>query len=546
MKILAVIPARGGSKGIPKKNIRLMNGKPLIAYIINTARKSKHITDVFVSTDNKEISDIAQENGANVIYRGESLSGDMVTLDPVVFHAKIEAEERCKYKYDLVITLQPTSPLLTLETLDKGIDYFIKQKADTVISVVNKPHLAWGREDDRVIPLYKERKNRQELPAQLLETGAFVIAKSECVLENSRIGKNVSVFEIPEKESIDIDDKNDWILAESLLKRRKIIFRVDGYIELGMGHIYNCITLAYSMIEHDVLLVTRENAKEGIVKIKESNLPYCMIKDNGDLEKIIKEFKPDVFVNDCLNTEAEYILNLKKKVSRVVTIEDLGTGINEADAVINALYDEVEESNKHIYSGYKYVCLRDEFQLEKPTEFSPEVKNILIMFGGTDPSNLNKALYQIILKFSSKYQNIKFEFITGIGYDNEKNGVVTNKDKNIFVYPNVHRVAKYMKTADLAITSHGRTVFELAAMGVPAIVLSQNSRETTHRFAQMEHGFLNLGMGTEVNQDVIENTLDWLIRTAAIRKNMHELMLKCPLRSGLKRVKNIILGDSDE
>jgi CMP-N-acetylneuraminic acid synthetase/spore coat polysaccharide biosynthesis predicted glycosyltransferase SpsG len=546
MKILAVIPARGGSKGIPKKNIRLMNGNPLISYAINAARKSKYIADVFVSTDNNEIADVSKKNGANIIFRDENLSSDLVTLDPVIYHAMEQAEKISNCKYDVVITLQPTSPLLTVDTLDKAIKYFINKKLDTIISGINKPHLSWGKQDGKLVPLYEERKNRQELPAQYFETGAFVITKSNYVQQNSRIGKNISIYEIPEQESIDIDDKNDWILAESLLKRKKIVFRVDGYIELGMGHIYNCITLAYSMIEHDVLLVTDEKSKEGIEKIKESNLPYCTVKNDADIDQIIQNFKPDIWVNDCLDTEAEYIAYLKNFVARVVTIEDLGTGINKADAVINALYDEIETQNSRVYSGYKYVCLRDEFQAEKPAKFSEDVKNILVMFGGTDPSNLNKILYQSILNFSAKYENIKFIFITGIGYDYESNGVITREDKNIFVYPNVSRVSKYMKTADLAITSQGRTIFELSAMGVPSIVLSQNQREKAHRFAQMEHGFLNLGVGTEVNQQLIENTLEWLINTVAIRKNMYEIMLRYPLRQGLQRVKNIILGDYNE
>ena len=508
MQILAVIPARGGSKGIPKKNIRLMYGKPLISYSINNAKNSHYITDVFVTTDSDEIAEVAEEYGAEVIKRDESLSSDLVTLDPVIYHAKNCAEKIKNKKYDVVVTLQPTSPLLKVATLDNAIEYFIKGNFDTVISVINKPHLSWGKKN------------------------------------NTRIGKNVSVFEVPEEESIDIDDKNDWLLTENIMKRKKIIFRVEGYKELGLGHIYNCITLAFSMIEHDTLLVISEKSIEGIEKIRETNLPYKIIKNDRDIDKIIKDFKPDIWVNDCLNTTKEYIESLKSKIKRVVTIEDLGSGIEVADAVINALYDSV--NNKHVYSGYKYVCLRDEFQAEQPVKFTEKVKNVLIMFGGTDPANLNKMLYNSILKFSEKYKDIKFNFITGIGYDNEKNGVITLEDKNIYVYPNVPRVTKYMKHADLAITSQGRTIFELAAMGVPSIVLSQNKREQTHLFARLEHGFLNLGIGKEVDQDLLENTLDWLINTKAIRKNMYDLMLSYQLKEGLQRVKNIIIGDNDD
>ena len=168
------------------------------------------------------------------------------------------------------------------------------------------------------------------------------------------------------------------------------------------------------------------------------------------------------------------------------------------------------------------------------------------MFGGTDPANLNKMLYKIVEKISDKYVGINFSFITGIGYDNEGNGVISQPEKNIYVYPNVPNVTKFMKDADLAITSQGRTIFELAAMGIPAIVLSQNKRENTHKFAQMENGFLNLGMGSIVDERVVENTVDWLINTPEIRRNMYDLMTSLDLRSGVKRVVKIILGDQDE
>ena len=544
MRILALIPARGGSKGIPKKNLRLMNGKPLIAYAIENAKKSKYIKDVFVTTDSKEIEEVSKVYGAAVIKSDNEISSDLVTLDPVIYHAMLEAEKETGKFYDAVITLQPTSPLLNVDTLDSAIEYFISGNFETVISVVNKPHLAWGVKDSELVPLYSERKNRQELPPQYLETGAFVISKRKVVVPESRIGSKTSVYEISEVESIDIDDRNDWLLAENLLKRKKIIFRVEGYLKLGLGHIYNCLTLAFSMMEHDVLLVISKNSGEGIEKIKASNLPYRIIESDAEIDALINEFKPDIWVNDCLDTDEKYMRHLKSMIPRVISIEDLGSGIKEADAVINALYDDVQQTN--VYSGWEYVCLRDEFQIESPNIFNQEVRKVLIMFGGTDPANLNKTLYEIILKIIDKYKNIKFEFITGLGYKNKENGVVTREEKNIFVYPDVPRVTKYMRKADLAITSQGRTIFELAAMRIPSIVLSQNEREQTHFFAQMENGFLNLGVGAKVDSVLIENTLEWLVSTAIVRKNMYEIMGKYDLRKGLKRVKNIILGEDYE
>lgn len=542
-KILVIIPARGGSKGIPRKNIRLMNGKPLISYAIKCALESNYNPDVYVSTDDEEITEISEQYGAMIITRDELLSSDLVTLDPVVYDATVKVEQNKGIKYDYVITIQPTSPLLSTQTLDKAIAYAIHDNWETVISVVNHPRLSWTTNGHDIIPLYKERKNRQELPPQYFETGAFVISK-RCVLrENSRIGRKISVYEVSDDEGIDIDNSNDWILAEGILKKKRIVFRADGYIELGLGHIYNCITMAAKLIGHDTIILTKENASVGIQKLNEVHAKYKTIRNENEIDAFIKEFKPDIWVNDCLNTSESYIKHLKKKVNRVVSVEDLGPGAGYADAVINALYED--DNGPNTFSGYRYVCLRDEFLTEKPKDFDEKVKNVVIMFGGTDPSNLNKMLYDILVSGNHDFGDIRFNFITGIGYDCEIHNVLSCPKKNIYVYPDVPRVTRFLKNADIAIIGQGRSIFEVACMGVPTIVLSQNEREMSHGFAQMDHGFINLGMGEQISPSVIVNTLEWLIMTPAIRKNMHDLMVKIPLREGGERVKDIILGKAE-
>lgn len=540
--VLAVIPARGGSKGIPKKNIRLLNGKPLIFYVITTALSCEEIDDVYVSTDDGEIAEVARNYGAEVIIRNGELAEDHVTLDPVIYNALSVIEKQKRVSYDYVITLQPTSPLLTLGTLSSAIKTIIASDYDCMISVVNKPCLSWARDENGgVMPNYIRRLNRQQLPPDYKETGAFIISKRQIVNETSRISGKVSIFEIPEAESVDIDDTNDWIVAENALKRKKIVFRVDGYDLLGMGHIYNCITLAYSLIEHDVLFVISSRSIEGIRKIKQTFFPYEVINDDSEIDRVVSGFRPDIWVNDCLDTAEDYIRHLKSMIPKVISIEDLGDGTRYADAVINALYTEDDLKGDNIFSGWRYVCLRDEFQLEIPIEFHDEVKTVLIMFGGTDPSNMTKMVYDIILSLADNYPDVRFVFITGIGYDCERNGIVTNEEKRTYIYPDVERVTKYMKEADLAIISQGRTIFEIAAMGIPSIVLSQNEREASHRFATMRHGFINLGVGSQIDPKLIGNTLHWLITTKVVRKSMHEMMIKYPLREGLERVKQIIL-----
>ena len=542
-RVLAVIPARGGSKGIPRKNVRLMHGKPLIAYAIQNAISCSDITDCVVSTDDIEIASVAKLYGSQVLFRNPELAKDAVTLDPVVYDAVLQMEQKNGITYDVVVTLQPTSPLMTISTLNQAMETFLFGTDDTMISVVNKPHLSWSKKGTQFVPNYKERLNRQQLPPNYLETGAFFITRRKFVVQNSRLGEKIGVFEVSEQEATDIDSVEDWVVAESILNKKNIIFRADGMKSLGLGHIYNCITMAFEMTEHNVLFVTRKDCLEGLKKIQGTNLPYVTIESEADVEAIIHDFKPDIWVNDCLNTSEGEMKFLKERIHRVVSMEDVGNGTRYVDAVINALYEGKDTFCKNTYEGSDYVWLRNEFLLEHPKSFSEQVRHIMVMFGGTDPSNLNRKLYEAAEQITSDYPSIVFDFVTGIGYDSEGNGVVSNPTKRLYVHNNVPKVTDYMKIADLAVTSQGRTVFEIASMGVPAIVLAQNERELQHTFATMKNGFINLGLGKNVSIAAVVNTLKWLIDTPNIRYNMRELMLRHELRKSNKRVKDIILGE---
>ena len=197
----------------------------------------------------------------------------------------LQMEKMRNQHYDIVITLQPTSPVLRAQTLEKALQAFIEDAADTYISAVNKPHLSWSKSDKGYYPLYKERLNRQQLPPNYLEAGAFFITRREFITENSRMGSQISVYEIPEQEAVDIDTANDWIVCEAILGRKKIVLRADGHQTLGMGHIYHCLTLAYNLIGHEVMSVSythldvykrqlhgRKNAVQFYKEMKEINI----------------------------------------------------------------------------------------------------------------------------------------------------------------------------------------------------------------------------------------------------------------------------------
>ncbi len=548
MKTLIVIPARGGSKRIPRKNVRIMCGKPLIAYSIENAkalRDEMHLdVDVAVSTDDEELGGIVEKRGVEVIARPAELATDSVTLDPVIDHALRYMEQKKGVTYDVVITMQATSPTLKMTTIRDAIKYFEAHDFDTVLSATNKPHLSWGvNAEGEYVKNYEKRLNSQELPPNYLETGGFLITRRECVSPEGRIGKKVSIFDIPEDEAVDIDTYSDWVLCENILRRKKIMFRTVGKRSVGMGHVYRCLTLAYKLTGHDVIFAASEDSDIGIEKIRESNFEVVKIKDDAHFEKVLSEYRPDILVNDILDTTAEYMQTVTKYVKRVVNFEDVGAGAKYADAVINALYEKGDKLHNEYY-GSKYFCIRDEFLEEHPKEFSEKAENVLVIFGGADPSDLTGRLYDICKKLHGQHPDVKFHFLLGFAYP-YADKITTSEEDNIFIHKDVKRVSSYMSKMDLAVTSQGRTVYELASMGVPAIVLAQNDREAKHVFAGIQNGFINLGIGSQIDDESVISTIGWLISTPNVRREMRKLQLQKDFSKGHERVIRLILDDGD-
>ena len=543
---LAIIPARGGSKGIPRKNIRLLGRKPLIAYSIEAALKSKYIDRTIVSTEDEEIAEISKLHGAEVIKRPNELGEDNVPLDPVIFHAVNSIEKKENIKYDFVLTIQPTSPLLTTETVNKTIEIMLNGDHDTLISVKNETHLYWTEVKENFIPLYKERKNRQYLDPIYKETGAILISKRESIAEDSRIGDKIFLFKIPKEEGIDIDTYQDWWIAENLLKKQSIVFRVDGDNEIGLGHVYRMITLANRMIFNHNIIFLMDNAKRlGIEKVKEYRYPIITFEGEDALFKNLEKINPNIVINDVLDTDKRYILKLKKRGYFVVNFEDLGEGSEFANIVINALYENSYPPENHYY-GYKYVCFRDDFFIFSKKEVQKDVKKILITFGGADPNNLTLRTLKAVEKLNLK--DIFIKVILGLGYNQKEelnNYVIALKKEGFMVNvkENIKMMAKEMYNTDIVITSNGRTIYEVASIGTPCISISQNEREVRHLFVHNSRSVMDLGMAYNVSEDNIAFAIRELIENYELRKEMNKKLLKFDLKKGIDRVLRLIFDE---
>jgi len=535
MNILVVIPARGGSKRIPRKNLRLLGHKPLLYYSINNALKSKFEIDVFVSSEDDEILNTAVKFGAKTHKRNENIANDKTTLDPVIYDCYLHAKNIEEKEYHIIATMQPTSPLLLTKSLDKAIQKIINDnEIDTIIAAKDATHLSWKKENDKYLPNYTERVNRQYLTPEFIETGAFLITRNDIISENNRIGKNVDLALLSGGEEIDIDSYEDWSLCEYYLKRKHILFVVTGNNTVGLGHVYNTLLIANDILNHDVTFLLDKESELAFNVIKSKNF-HVIIQQNDDIIDDVMLINPDIIINDRLDTSKEYMQQLKKQNYKVVNFEDLGIGCEVADVVINAIYPEKDVLPNH-YFGHDYFVLRDEFILSELKAVKQDVKNILITFGGVDPNNYTEKVIRTINGYCSE-NNIKVTVIAGFGY--EKYDTI-NEYSNVAVKQNVSNISDYMLKADLIFTSAGRTVYEVASIGTPAIVMEQNKREMTHFFASSEFGFSNLGLGYEVEDNDLFTEFIRLVDSFEIRKEMNELMLKQNLKLGRKRVRKII------
>lgn len=529
MKILAVIPARAGSKGIPNKNIRIIGGHPLIYYSIKNALSSEMITDVIVSTDSAEVKIIANQMGAKVKWRDAALCGDAVTLDAVIADAVPEGE------WDYVVTMQPTSPTLRVSTLDSAIKYTIDNDLDTVISAINAPHLSWGEKDGMKVPNYTERLNRQYLPPCYMETGAFVVSRASVVTPKTRIGAKVDVYEVPEDESQDVDTFEDLRSVAATLDRQKVAIYVNGNNKRGIGHIYRALEMADEFyVKPDIYYDTNQTDPKVFGKTTHNLIPVNGIAELFDR---CKRNEYTVFINDILTTSIDYMIGLRSVLpkAKIVNFEDDGEGIIKADLVFNALFHETEYPQVH--AGEKYYISGKTFMFYEPIEIKEKVKRVFISFGGADPQNYSDRLLNMICK--PEYKDYEFVVVLGRAKYNVEALMEFNKYDNIEVLYDVSNMPELMTSCDVGITSRGRTGYELAILGIPSISMAQNQREEKHGFVCNENGFTYIGLNPD--DEIIESNLRmYLNMSKGSREKFHNKLLSHDLRGGRKRVMSLI------
>jgi CMP-N-acetylneuraminic acid synthetase len=203
--ILGLIPARGGSKGVPRKNVRACGGKPLIAWTIEAARQSTLLDDFVVSTEDEEIARVAGDWGAPVLKRPDELATDEATTEAVMLHV-LSAYP----KASVLVLLQPTSPVRDPDLIDRCVGRFLETKADSLATGFVCKFVEYGQPAPR----------RQEIPGFFYDDGSVYVMRADLLGGGDRYGKRLELLETDREQNVEIDDEFDFWLADQVLLRR--------------------------------------------------------------------------------------------------------------------------------------------------------------------------------------------------------------------------------------------------------------------------------------------------------------------------------------
>lgn len=506
--MLAIIPARRGSKGVPGKALRTIGGKPLILRTLECVKASRKASRIVVTTDCPEIEAFCSLRGYEVIRRPDELGADDVPIMDVALHARRFVDHD-----GLVGIFQPTCPLLRPETVRDVVEEFHRRQLDWAITATPDPHIHWGT--DPLPYLLTPRVQRQDQDV-MVESGAVQLFNPDARFdsEDSRVG----IIEIPHREALDIDTQDDMMLAERLCSLKNIHFVVLMGERVGTGHFHRSIALAQALSHHNISWEWRGDPPPWAV----DRVPYPTAPEDGPVE---------VLIFDCLTPGQSEILEARSNGVTVIALED-ESGDDAADLTINDMLDP-----DHV----KYAVLRPEFLCLPEREQRANADRILLTFGGTDPASLADRCKRILDGHQAMRAAVA-EFFTSEDDENvtatPPYGVRTNYVQKVDPSARVH-MSTSMRDADLVITSQGRTVFEAAACGTPCISIAANERENRHTRIP---GVTYLGLHSTVTDDQIRHAVNTTLSDQHLRQENAHAARQTVDGRGLERLVRLIEG----
>jgi len=511
MSLSVFIPALKKSVAFQDDLVKKLDGVTLVQRAINLSIELGLKPEaIHLITDSQEIQLIGKRNKVSV-FQDASLKWSQNDL-----HSKIlDYIGKTSEGDEVLIILSPYAPLINSKLLENSIYELLKSRRDILKPIRRVGQTLYSRERISMENIFLGTRAQEHE----VESSAFTILKRKSLFLKNK--KSYSILPWPlDPDFLEIRTYQDWWVSEKLLQRKRIVFRVIGNNKVGMGHIYRSLSLAHEITDHEVIFVTDNDNEVAVNNIAGYEYRIDVFEKPEMTDRII-ELNPDLLINDILSTRFSDMKKLKKAGIQMINFEDLGTGAKVADITINELFDTPLLEHKNILWGHDFYFLREEFQDARPRSFKNKVESILLLFGGTDHHNLSSYIYSAIRNFCQE-RHIKIYIVTGPGYlfyDSLKKHVAS--EENVFLTHATDVISSIMEQCDFAITSNGRTVYELAHMNIPAIVIPQNEREVSHTFAAAKNGFISAGLfDKDITKIKVRKLLEKVVHNHEYRKEL--------------------------
>jgi N-acylneuraminate cytidylyltransferase len=339
MKIVAIIPARAGSKGIPNKNIRLLAGKPLLAHTIEHARQTPAISRIVVSTDGDEIARVAEQYGAEVIRRPAAISGDQASSESALLHALDTLRDTEGYEPDLIVFLQATSPIRQPDDIQNAIDVLLEQDADSLFSANPFEGFVWRKQADDLTSFsydYRNRQRRQDAPEDLIENGSIYVLKPEVLREHhNRLGGRIAVYRMHPLDSYQIDTLQDLEIIEQIMAIRQVRSSLPELAGVQL------LVLDFDGVLTDNRALVDENGKEAVFVNRSDGWGIARLKEVGVPVAVISTETNPVVTARCRKLDIPYVQGVSGDKSEVLArlVSDLGAEMRQVVYVGNDAND---------------------------------------------------------------------------------------------------------------------------------------------------------------------------------------------------------------
>ena len=339
--VVAIIPARGGSKGLPRKNILPLMGKPLVAYSILAAKDARYVDRIVVSTEDSEIAAVAQELNVEVVARPPELATDEAPTDPVLEQVLCRLEQDGDYRPELVVLLQPTSPLRPPGLVDACIDRLMETNADSLLTVFEGHQFYWRRRADHLEANYDptRRPRRQDIPEEdriLMENGSVYVTRREVLVEHhGRLAGKVEWYVMSPDDSLEIDEPIHLQLAESLLRARQ--HPGNGCSRLDDVRL---VVLDFDGVLTDNRVWVSEDGSEAVACDRSDGMGLSLLQKQGIAAVVLSTETNPVVAERCRKLGVPYQQGLTDKSEALLAVAaDRGVDLSQVAYVGNDIND---------------------------------------------------------------------------------------------------------------------------------------------------------------------------------------------------------------